>query len=142
MEKRSLKNVVLTRKYHWLYIGKVTMVSVGMVPIIYGYMLGHLILVGRVDPQFPLQASAIILTLAALVVVALIIYLGILTAHRVAGPHIQLQNTCKRIEEGDLDHRLTFRGGDRLEDVEDAFNSMIETLQERLKAAAEQAPSE
>lgn len=132
VEKRSLKNVVLTRKYHWLYLGKVTAVSVGLVPIIYGYMLGHLFTIHDVDPTFPLQLSATILTLGALLTIAMIIYLGVVTAHRVAGPHIQLQQIFEQIKAGDLNARLHFRGGDRLEDVEDSFNSMMDALQSRI----------
>ncbi len=135
MEKRSLKNVVLTRKYHWLYLGKVTAVSVGMVPILYGYMLSHLFTIHQVDPTFPFRLSATILTLLALITAGLIIYLGVITAHRVAGPHIQLQQIFEQVNSGDLEARLSFRGGDRLEDVEEAFNTMMDTLQSRIDKA-------
>lgn len=135
MEKRTLKNVVMTRKYHWLYIGKMVTVTLCMVAIIYAYMLAQLVTLSRVDGSFPFQISAIITTTGALVVCALVIYLGMLTAHRVAGPHIQLQNTFDEISNGHLDTRLKFRGGDRLEDVENAFNTMMDTLQARVEAA-------
>lgn len=135
MEKRTLKNVTLTRKYHWPYFGRVISVTLVLVFIVFGYHLIYLHTFAALDPDFPLQSLQMISTLMVVILSGLVISLGVMTAHRVAGPHIQLQTICDRIAAGDLNSRLEFRSGDRLEDVQESFNTMMDVLQQRLKSS-------
>ncbi len=136
MEKRSLKNVTLTRKYHWPYFGRVISITLVLVFIVFGYHLIYLHTFAALDPDFPLQSLQMISTLMVVILSGLVISLGVMTAHRVAGPHIQLQTICDKIAAGDLSRRVEFRSGDRLEDVEESFNKMMDKLQQRLEGAS------
>jgi len=53
------------------------------------------------------------------------------TSHRIAGPYIGLQKTCERIRDGELDCRQHFRSYDHLEELQQAFNEMVDTLCEQ-----------
>ena len=55
-------------------------------------------------------------------------YLARLTSHRIAGPYIALQKTCERIRDGETTLRQRFRQYDRLEELQTAFNDMLDTL--------------
>jgi len=58
--------------------------------------------------------------------------LVILVGHRKAGPYVALKRTFDAIQSGDTSRRLAFRSYDRLEDVSDSFNTMMDTLEPRL----------
>ena len=49
-------------------------------------------------------------------------------SHKIAGPVYRLEETTKLIAAGDLTHKVHLRQGDELGDLQDAFNSMSESL--------------
>lgn len=49
-------------------------------------------------------------------------------SHTVAGPTYRLQQSIRRIREGDLDFRITLRRDDELTAIADELNALIETL--------------
>jgi methyl-accepting chemotaxis protein len=63
-----------------------------------------------------------------------------LACHRIAGTYIALKRTFGQIKEGDHSVRLKFREYDRLEDVADAFNEMMDSILKR--PSAPQDPAE
>ena len=127
-EKRSIKNIKLTKKYHWTYM-------------IYWVLLNSLLLVVTeavfllsiqqdVIPQpdfLPVSLSlfSIIVFLAMLVCVQ---FIGRIWAHRLAGVHIRTERTLKEAAQ-DFSVRLRYRKTDRLEEVAEAFNEMMESLE-------------
>lgn len=138
MEKRSLKNVRQTKKYHWPYLGKMTLSSLSIVPPLYFLTLSVIYWMGEHDPATPTELLVPLATVIALLVAGLMVAQGILTAHRVAGPHINFQNTCAAIADGDFDKRIKFRSEDKLEDVEGEFNRMLDTLRGRISELEEE----
>ncbi|MCA9796929.1 MAG: HAMP domain-containing protein [Candidatus Eremiobacteraeota bacterium] len=133
--KRSLKNVVLTKKYHWLYIGKMMTLSWALVVLLYGALISRVYTLYEAGVDVPMTGFLIGGTAIALALMAAIGVMGVLTAHRVAGPHIKLRNTFDAIAEGNLDQPLRFRKDDQLEEVEESFNNMMDRLRERLRKA-------
>ncbi|MGE0491647.1 MAG: HAMP domain-containing protein [Vulcanimicrobiota bacterium] len=131
--KRSLKNVVLTKKYHWLYIGKMMTLSWALVVLLFGALMSRVYTLYQAGAELPMTGILIGGVALSLALMTAIGAMGVLTAHRVAGPHIKLRNTFNAIAEGDLDHQLRFRKEDQLEEVEEAFNRMMERLRERLR---------
>lgn len=127
-EKRSLKNIKLTKKYHWTYM-------------IYWVLLNSLLLVvteavfllsiqQEVIPQpdflpIGLGLFSIIVFLGMLICIQLI---GRIWAHRLAGVHIRTERTLKEAAQ-DFSIRLRYRKTDRLEEVAEAFNDMMESLE-------------
>ena len=132
-EKRSVRSLIKTSKYHWLYIGNILAVTLGLVALLYLMLLQKIIAltVGQ-DPAL-IKSLIGALTLGAFAVGALVTLVALLQAHRVSGVHIKLKNTFDRVKNGDLDTQLAFRKSDQLTDVENSFNEMMEAVRERLK---------
>ena len=131
-EKRSVKNIIKTRKFHALYIGNVLSISLGLLALLY-VMLLHKLMEVTVDQDPELVKSLIMsLTIGALAVGGLVTFVALLSAHRVSGVHIKLKNTFEKVAAGDLETQLRFRKNDHLEDVEDSFNQMMESIRARV----------
>ena len=131
-EKRTLKSITKTAKYHVFYMGNIIVVSLGLVFLLYLMIIQKIIEVVGYDDPVALRDLVLSVSVGAILVAASVTFVCLLTAHRISGVHIKLKNTFGRIKDGDLDARLYFRKGDRLEDVERSFNDMLETLLARI----------
>ncbi len=60
--------------------------------------------------------------------VAIIAIISIFVSHKIAGPVYRLEESTKLIASGDLTHKVHLRQGDELGDLQDAFNTMSESL--------------
>lgn len=134
-EKRSIKNVVMTNKHHMAYMGPWVAISFGLITLIYVLILYHLYTVSNSELAPPVMGFVVGATIVVGILAALVSFYGILTAHRIAGVHIKICAVLNRVKEGDLDTRVRFRSYDKLEEVEDAFNGMMEALQTRIERA-------
>lgn len=134
--QRSIKNVVLTKKHHWAYLGKWVLFSLFQVLLLYAVSVYHVISVSWNGGDINVQKFIVIGSLLATAICGTVAFMGVLTAHRIAGVHIKLKNTFDAIREGDTDMRLRFRGYDRLDDVAQSFNDMMD----RLVATQQNAP--
>ena len=76
---------------------------------------------------------------ATLFFVVCAIYLTAFTAHRIGGPYIALKRTMAEIQAGNPDARLKFREYDKLDDVEQAFNEMMDTVQRKAELTDSEA---
>ena len=131
-EKRSIKNIIKTKKYHALYIGNVLSITLGLLALLY-VMLLHKVMEATVDQDPELVKSLILsITIGTVAVGALITLVALLSAHRVSGVHIKLKNTFERVAAGDLRTELKFRKNDHLEDVEESFNEMMASIRAKL----------
>ena len=74
------------------------------------------------------------LLVACIVMVTFVLMMAMITAHRMAGPYVALKRTFDLINEGDLEQRLHFRNYDRLGDVEESFNRLMDQLTDAGKA--------
>ena len=57
--------------------------------------------------------------------------LGVLYSHRIAGPLHNLGNKMQRIAEGEAPSEVRFRRNDQFRDLAESFNAMIATLRNR-----------
>lgn len=137
-KRRSLRSVRLTRKFHWHYMGlwivlTITL-SLALNAVCYQmieakgveiHTLGHHEL-----ERYLAERSAYLVgtSIQAVLTIVGIVGLGILTAHRVAGPYMRIIRAFRAVENGEFDHRLRFRTYDHLKDVEDAFNAMMDRI--------------
>ncbi len=101
-------------------------------------MLSHLL--SQTWPDPPEWASVGLLFLLCVVLASAVWAAAVLTAHRIAGPNIKMIKVCRAIAEGDTEMTLKFRADDRLEELEEAFNTMVAAL--RKDASPPQAESE
>jgi methyl-accepting chemotaxis protein len=77
-----------------------------------------------------LRRFASILLIQTVCVVLAIVALALFTTHRLAGPYIALRRAFEDVQGGDLARRLHFRRSDiHLQEVEAAFNQMMESLE-------------
>lgn len=132
-EKRSIRNVVMTNKHHSTYLGNWVMMCLSFIAIIYLLILYHLYSLSLSDAPPQLVGVVAGATMLAGLLAGLVGFYGVLTAHRIAGVHIKLRNVLNEVKEGNLDVRLRFRAYDKLDDVEHAFNGMMEVLQMRIQ---------
>jgi HAMP domain-containing protein len=139
---RSLANVRLTRKYHfpymglWMFISICLVLALNLVIYLYAqerwggpYSLDH-----AFHQEYVALSRVFLMALAveALCFIVATTALAVVTAHRIAGPFIRLQNTFHAVRDGDLSLKLKFRDYDHLEDVEGAFDEMMAALRRRL----------
>ncbi|MGQ0810490.1 MAG: PAS domain S-box protein [Nitrospiraceae bacterium] len=78
----------------------------------------------------PLDQLLVKVTLYGLVVLAVLLATGVAVARRIAGPIQTLHDGVRQIGSGQLDHQLTLRTGDEIEDLAVAFNSMATNLKQ------------
>jgi len=75
----------------------------------------------------------------------LILWLGIVASHRIAGPLYRLKRTMEQVTAGDRKVRFSVREKDQLGDVAELFNEMMDAVasrEEELRAAVAKAADE
>lgn len=140
-ERRTLKNLKLTKKYHWSYIGSWVLTNVFLVLMTDVFLLTFVV----VSPADALPVSPSIMiwigALGAGFVIGALVLLGAISAHRMAGAHIRLAQTFSAVGDGDFGATLVFRAADKLDDVERAFAEMMKSLEEGVKTPPEPKPT-
>lgn len=81
----------------------------------------------------PLTASILFRQslLLALLGIALSLLLGVFLSRAITRPLVHLLKGTTLISAGNLDYRISIRGGDEVRSLADSFNSMVESLQSR-----------
>lgn len=65
--------------------------------------------------------------------VLLVVIISAIVSHKMAGPVYRFEQTCKAIAKGDFSQRVHLRKGDQLTELQDAFNSMMDVVENHLK---------
>jgi len=135
--KRSLKNVRLTRRFHFRFFG-LWIVLTSCLVVALNLLLYQLLKTAWQTPNagspsygefsFIQQGWIILMMIVTIIFVTAIAALAMVTAHRIAGPFIKLNRTFQEIRDGDRTVRLKFRSEDRLDDLADLFNEMMQAL--------------
>ena len=140
-EKRKLKNVVLTGKYHWPYVGGWLVLNIFLTLLVEAFVLGSLHLVRASYQAVPIAGYAVVSTLVAVIIITGLTLLATLWAHRIAGVHIRTESVFNRIADGNRTARLQYRSTDQLEDVEEAFDRMMDAVSKPEAAGLVSQPS-
>ena len=108
----------------------------------------YAVFVFRVDPvagqpdmqplvvQPPLHFFVLV-TVGALLGLALVISVGLHMSHQIAGPLVQLKTRLRQVAQGDMNFDMRFRHGDYLADLPYCFNEMMQSLKERSRSEIE-----
>ncbi len=64
--------------------------------------------------------------------VLLVVIISAIVSHKMAGPVYRFEQTCKAIAQGDFSQRVHLRKGDRLTDLQNEFNKMMDVVQNRI----------
>ena len=131
MCKRSLKNISKTKRFHWLYMGSLITTTILVLVVTFASMLLNVSYLAMTHDHFPETQVRIALGVFALMSMTMIIGLAVLMAHRISGPHIKMIQVCNQVSGGNRSARIRFRKGDGLEDVEEAFNAMLDFLERK-----------
>jgi methyl-accepting chemotaxis protein len=144
--KRRLSNVKLTRKYHYRYLGLWVTMTAALVVILnvvlYAFIRDRIGDIGALGGGLATEGAlfqrvvAAVIAVETVLFIAGIVMLAKLTAHRIAGPYIRLKQAFAEVQDGNVDYHLHFRDYDHLEDLEKAFNEMMEQIRVRAKKAA------
>jgi len=140
--QRKISNVKLTKQFQVKYYGWWFLVSLFLIFAlsITFYMLfeEHWIDVLKVAPErnleylFTRSRFVSLLVFVCLMLVIGITCLGIMTAHRVAGPLLGLKKAFEEIRGGNLAYRIRFRKEDDLADLENSFNQMMDFVASKI----------
>ena len=140
--QRKLSNVKLTEKYRFKYLGHWILISFLFlslldiaVYLLYEQMWQGFVAQGAdVALEEAFRHSQVWTTIVGIssLFVAAILLLAAFTAHRIGGPYLAMKRTMSSIQEGNVSGRLRFREYDKLDDVEKAFNDMMDALQARI----------
>lgn len=111
-----------------------------LVVVVFG-VTSYLAMFDRLDQAARERLILVLVIQTALVVVAVLL-LAVFTTHRVAGPLIGIRRALEDVKAGDLNRQLRFRRSDpHLDELESAFNGMMESIRERTGARPAAAPA-
>lgn len=145
--RRKFSNIKLTEKYHFRYLGTFMIVVIFFVILanvaLYLFFEEHhryvrasvsasdrYALLGSVPAVRKILLA--LLVAEAVVTIGGIVFLAKLTAHRIAGVFIRMRDVFDEVRAGDLRQRLKFRSCDHLDDLETAFNAMMDEIERKM----------
>ncbi len=70
-----------------------------------------------------------ILFLRMLFLTPLVVFIGLVLSHRIAGPIYSIKKFLKKVSEGNYSNRLRLRKKDEMQDVAEALNRLVEKLE-------------
>jgi len=140
--QRSLRSMKLTRKHHFQYMGLWIILTLCLLVLL--NVIAFLLLEERWKGMSELSGGLmqvdmscrlpflIAMAVETLAFAGAITFLAKVTAHRIAGPYVRLVRTFEEVKNGNFDLKLRFRGYDRQEAVEQAFNEMMAAVRAKL----------
>lgn len=79
------------------------------------------------------QDLILVLTIQTVLAILAVILLAVFSTHRLAGPLVGIRRAMEDVKAGDLNRQLRFRRSDpHLEEIEAAFNEMMESIRGRI----------
>jgi len=144
-QQNRRRTYLINPRFQWRFIGFMATVSVLAISMLFvsnlvffRNMEHEALSVGltRDNPYFDFlqeQKSALSMLYFAVsgVVFVLMMALGILYSHRIAGPLYHLDRKMRRIAGGEVPSPLQFRRRDQFRELTESFNAMVAKLRER-----------
>lgn len=139
--RRSIKSLNLTRRFHGRYFAVwalgciVPVVMLNVIIYLLCQKMSELSALPDIavadGNNFPVM---IVVETITLLVGMFGVYL--LAVHKISGPFVSLKHTVDRLNGGDLTARLHFRDEDKLGDISDSFNAVLNRLTRAPQSAA------
>jgi methyl-accepting chemotaxis protein len=126
--RRSLKNVSLTERFHFAYFGGWALFNLFLIVLDFALLTCAVQLMPEDLLSISSQRLVLYLGVCSVVLSGAVALLAALSAHRIAGVHLKLENVFNAVGDGDFATRLQFRSVDRLDDVADSFNEMVASI--------------
>jgi methyl-accepting chemotaxis protein len=139
-DRRSIRNIRLTARFHsrylsvWLVSAIVPIVALNVAIYFLFRALWQTSYAGEDASLHVVTPSAIvgIIVVETVLLCLNLIGLAAITVHRISGPYINLKRSFGRVRGGDIGYRMKFRKDDRLDDIADEFNGMMDELRKRI----------
>ena len=144
--QRKFKNFIINPKFQFHYIFWTSTAGLLLIAlndyVFYHFTKENYMLLVELSPmtdeakqQLFAELNKIIFLLGGFSILFLIIVLlvGVIFSHRVAGPLYKMKLTFNRIKNGERDLRVFFRPKDDFKDVAQSCNEMLDSLQEKKK---------
>ncbi|MFW6159077.1 MAG: HAMP domain-containing protein [Planctomycetota bacterium] len=124
-------------QFRYLILPLVVTVTTGVCLLVFFYLQAEALraAAGAEGPlQEDIRTTQLVgaLTVGAVVLghIALVVWLGLVASHKIAGPVYRVKQTMNEVASGNETVRITLRKGDHLKDVARAFNAMMDRLAE------------
>ncbi len=134
------KRYLIQKNFQFSYIGKILaleLLAVGATALLMSYMFLYVFNDAAMVSSGPWGKGIFWSTIVLGIVLMLILgYLGVLVSHRIAGPMFRFEKTFREVQDGNLKVRVYLRGKDEMKPLAQAFNSMLDTLVERIQPAS------
>jgi methyl-accepting chemotaxis protein len=103
--------------------------------------LGHY--VAEAQPDFDVRSiyadSATAFGVRAVIYLVGICWVSLVISHRIAGPVYRFERSAEDVAKGDLTSKIFLREGDELGDLREGFNTMVESLNQKVSASVSSA---
>lgn len=134
------RQYLIDQKFQWCFVRRL------IIPLILGLVIITLVdyyfIWSFLTPPVPgryenmelpsLKIITYILFYALCVFIPIMVIIGIIVSHRIAGPLFQIERVLKSIGEGDLTSRVSLRHKDELKDLAMSINKMVAELSDKI----------
>ena len=133
-QKRQAKNIVLTKRFHWPYVGGWLLFNIAQTLLLEFFVLFSLTRLKHVRLPWPTEYYLLLTAIFTVLFIGVLSFIGISWAHRIAGVYIRIERVFRKIADGDFTQRLKFRASDQLDQLELAFHAMMVSFESPLPA--------
>lgn len=137
MNKMRRKKILVKKKLQFLYVGYIIFFillasAISGISVFLALFSGLGEKLAGIYPQGRLMAifakTMLILARNIAILVPLVVVMGLILSHRIAGPLIRIERIIDEIGRGNFKSRLTLRKNDELKEIAEALNRMSELL--------------
>jgi methyl-accepting chemotaxis protein len=152
--KRKLRNYLINPGYQIRYILWLTTTGLLLLAmngwIFYHYISENYALLVELSPMTDESKNQLFLELREILVrlavvsssfMFVVMVLGLIFSHKAAGPLFHFKRVFEEIKQGKLGARVRLRPGDEFQDVAQAFNEMMDTVDPSTRTAATRSTS-
>lgn len=134
--KYKRRQYIINKGFQMAYVGKILLIeliAVASTALLVSYMFLFVFdddsLVSRGPWGQGIFYSTIVM---AIMLMIILIYLGVLISHRIAGPMYRFQRTFEEVMQGNLKSRVYLRDKDEMKPLATAFNAMLDVIVEQI----------
>lgn len=137
MREQFKRRTVLVKKSLQIKVLALVFLSVLFAFLLIGgelyYTLARTVLLDNPALQETFSKIHQVLLVKVLLYLGIIFLISLFISHRMAGPIYRFEQSARALSEGDLTHRVVLRTGDELLELQEEFNHMAQSLQDRLR---------
>lgn len=137
MREQFKRRTVLVKKSLQIKVLALVFLSVLFAFLLIGgelyYTLARTVLLENPSLQDTFSKIHQVLLVKGLLYLGIIFLISLFISHRMAGPIYRFEQSARALAEGDLTHRVVLRTGDELLELQEEFNRMAQSLQDRVR---------